>query len=184
MGIDVAGRGIAITATELTKIYRNGPVEVHALRGVDFTALRGEFVVVLGPSGSGKSTFLNILGGIDSASAGSVLFNGQDITRLDETGLTRYRRDPMLYPNSIACHLQYLRKNEPSTASMRSGTSSSLSFIGFTRAKLGDALLADDPFQQAEPDRPRCENRHQADGGNTSPCNNNLLSALSSDDEF
>ncbi len=93
MGIDVAGRGIAITATGLTKVYRNGPVEVHALRGVDFTALRGEFVVVLGPSGSGKSTFLNILGGIDSASAGSVLFNGQDITRLDETGLTRYRRD-------------------------------------------------------------------------------------------
>ena len=82
-----------IEARGLTKTYRNGPAEVRALRDVDFTARRGEFVVVLGPSGSGKSTFLNILGGIDRATSGSVTFAGRDITRLDEQALTRYRRD-------------------------------------------------------------------------------------------
>lgn len=82
-----------ITARGLTKTYRNGPAEVRALREVDFAARRGEFVVVLGPSGSGKSTFLNILGGIDSATSGSVLFDGQDITTFREQALTRYRRD-------------------------------------------------------------------------------------------
>lgn len=82
-----------IKARGLTKTYRNGPAEVQALRDVDFTARRGEFVVVLGPSGSGKSTFLNILGGIDRATSGSVLFEGQDITAFSDQALTRYRRD-------------------------------------------------------------------------------------------
>lgn len=77
----------------LTKTYRNGPAEVHALRNVDFAARRGEFIVVLGPSGSGKSTFLNILGGIDQATSGCVLFDGQDITSFQDAALTRYRRD-------------------------------------------------------------------------------------------
>ena len=82
-----------IETRALTKTYRNGAAEVQALRAVDFTARRGEFVVVLGPSGSGKSTFLNILGGIDRATSGSVRFAGQEITALDEQALTRYRRD-------------------------------------------------------------------------------------------
>ncbi len=82
-----------IRAAGLTKVYRNGPVEIQALRGVDFTAARGEFVVILGPSGSGKSTFLNILGGIDTASSGQVMFGDLDVTAQDEAGLTRYRRD-------------------------------------------------------------------------------------------
>ena len=77
----------------LTKTYRNGPVEVQALRDVDFAASRGEFIVVLGPSGSGKSTFLNILGGIDRATSGTVFFEGTDITNLSERELTLYRRD-------------------------------------------------------------------------------------------
>ena len=82
-----------IEARGLTKTYRNGPTEVRALRDVDFAARRGEFVVVLGPSGSGKSTFLDILGGIDSATSGSVRFDGQDITAFGEQALTRYRRE-------------------------------------------------------------------------------------------
>ena len=82
-----------IRAAGLTKVYRNGPVEVQALRGVDFAAGPGEFVVILGPSGSGKSTFLNILGGLDRASAGTLMFRDQDLTRMDERGLTAYRRD-------------------------------------------------------------------------------------------
>ena len=54
----------------LTKVYRSGAQEVHALRGADFRAARGEFIVILGPSRSGKSTFCNIFGGLDTATAG------------------------------------------------------------------------------------------------------------------
>jgi putative ABC transport system ATP-binding protein len=77
----------------LTKVYRSGAQEVHALRGVDFQAARGEFIVILGPSGSGKSTFLNIVGGLDTATAGEAWFEDHQLTALDERGLTQYRRD-------------------------------------------------------------------------------------------
>jgi len=77
----------------LTKVYRSGAQEVHALRGVDFRAARGEFIVILGPSGSGKSTFLNIVGGLDTATAGEAWFGDHQLTALDERGLTQYRRD-------------------------------------------------------------------------------------------
>lgn len=80
-------------ATGLTKVYRSGETEVHALRGVDFQAAKAEFIVILGPSGSGKSTFLNIMGGLDSATAGQAWFQDHELTALDERGLTRYRRD-------------------------------------------------------------------------------------------
>jgi putative ABC transport system ATP-binding protein len=80
-------------AKGLTKVYRNGALEVHALRGIDFQAAKGEFVVILGPSGSGKSTFLNIVGGLDNATAGEAWFEEHQLTALDERGLTQYRRD-------------------------------------------------------------------------------------------
>lgn len=80
-------------AKGLTKVYRSGAQEVHALRGVDFTARQGEFIVILGPSGSGKSTFLNIVGGLDTASAGQAWFGQDELTAMDERGLTRYRRN-------------------------------------------------------------------------------------------
>lgn len=82
-----------LRTTGLTKVYRNGALEVHALRGIDFRAYRGEFIVILGPSGSGKSTFLNIIGGLDTASSGEVRFKDHQLTELSEKGLTRYRRD-------------------------------------------------------------------------------------------
>jgi putative ABC transport system ATP-binding protein len=88
-----ASTDIVFRATGLTKVYRNGPLEVHALRGIDFQARKGEFVVILGPSGSGKSTFLNIVGGLDAASAGEAWFKDHQLTSLDEKGLTQYRRD-------------------------------------------------------------------------------------------
>ena len=66
---------------------------MQALRGIDFQARRGEFIVILGPSGSGKSTFLNIVGGLDRASSGEAWFEDHQLTSLSEAQLTRYRRD-------------------------------------------------------------------------------------------
>jgi len=80
-------------ARGVTKVYRMGEVEVAALRGVDLDLLRGEFVVLLGPSGSGKSTLLNILGGLDTPSAGEVWYEGHHLSGADDTALTRFRRE-------------------------------------------------------------------------------------------
>jgi putative ABC transport system ATP-binding protein len=80
------------SAREVTKYYDMGEVRVHALRGVDLQLFSGEMMVLLGPSGSGKSTLLNILGGLDRASAGTVLYRGFDITRANDRELTQYRR--------------------------------------------------------------------------------------------
>jgi putative ABC transport system ATP-binding protein len=84
---------VVFRAKGLTKVYRNGALEVHALRGIDFQARKGEFIVILGPSGSGKSTFLNIVGGLDTATAGEAWFADHQLSALDEKGLTQYRRD-------------------------------------------------------------------------------------------
>ena len=81
------------TARALTKIYRMGEAEVHALRGVDLEIRAGEFIVLLGPSGSGKSTLLNILGGLDTPTTGDVRFLEHQLTGADEAALTRYRRE-------------------------------------------------------------------------------------------
>src|SRR5690349_10721170 len=79
-------------AEGITKVYRMGEVEVHALRGVDLALNEGELLVLLGPSGSGKSTLLNILGGLDVPTAGRVRYRGEELTTADEAHLTRYRR--------------------------------------------------------------------------------------------
>ena len=63
---------VIFRARGLTKVYRMGDVEVRALRGIHLELFQGEFVVMLGPSGSGKSTLLNILGGLDTPTAGEV----------------------------------------------------------------------------------------------------------------
>jgi len=80
------------TARSLTKTYTSGEVEVRALRGVDFDIAAGEMVVLLGPSGSGKSTLLNIMGGLDHATSGRLMFKTAELTALDDRGLTAYRR--------------------------------------------------------------------------------------------
>ena len=79
-------------ARGVTKVYAMGEVQVHALRGIDLELFERELVVLLGPSGSGKSTLLNILGGLDTASGGQVLYRGTDLTRADDRELTEYRR--------------------------------------------------------------------------------------------
>jgi putative ABC transport system ATP-binding protein len=86
------GAGAVFVARGLTKTYRMGTTEVHALRGVDLGIHAGEFVVLLGPSGSGKSTLLNILGGLDTPTAGEVRFLEHELSNADEAELTRYRR--------------------------------------------------------------------------------------------
>jgi len=85
------------TARGLTKVYGEGEAAVHALRGVDLDIVRGEFVVLLGASGSGKSTLLNILGGLDTATAGSARWTHEGETHeligAGDAELTRYRRE-------------------------------------------------------------------------------------------
>jgi len=81
-----------LSARQLTKVYRTGSVEVHALRGVDLDLYQGELVVLLGASGSGKSTLLNILGGLDAPTSGHVTFGDEVLTATTESSLTRYRR--------------------------------------------------------------------------------------------
>ena len=80
-------------ARGLTKVYRMGDVDVHALRGIDLDLFAGEFVVLLGASGSGKSTLLNILGGLDAPTSGEVECQGHPLTGADEAVLTRFRRE-------------------------------------------------------------------------------------------
>jgi len=89
----MASRTPTLRARGLSKVYRTGDVEVHALRGLDLVLETGELVVLLGPSGSGKSTLLNILGGLDTASSGEAWFLDHELSRLDDAGLTQYRRE-------------------------------------------------------------------------------------------
>jgi putative ABC transport system ATP-binding protein len=77
----------------VSKVYRMGEVEVHALRGVDLDVYAGEFVVLLGASGSGKSTLLNILGGLDVPTSGEVYYLDHNLTAASEEELTRFRRE-------------------------------------------------------------------------------------------
>jgi putative ABC transport system ATP-binding protein len=83
----------AIVLEGLTKSYGEGEIAVRALRGIDLQIWPEEFVVLLGPSGSGKTTLLNLIGGIEPPSAGKVLVAGHDVSRLDEEGRTRFRRE-------------------------------------------------------------------------------------------
>jgi putative ABC transport system ATP-binding protein len=81
-----------LSAQRISKIYRMGEVDVHALTDVDFALYAGELVVLLGASGSGKSTLLNILGGLDTPSTGEVRYRGGNLTEAGEAELTQYRR--------------------------------------------------------------------------------------------
>ena len=91
--VDTTATKSVFAARQITKVYHMGEVDVQALRGVDLDLIAGEFVVLLGPSGSGKSTLLNILGGLDTPSAGTVHYRDKELTDFDDAGLTRYRRD-------------------------------------------------------------------------------------------
>ena len=81
----------ALQISELYKIYKDGEVETVALRGADLTVQPGEFLAIRGRSGAGKSTLLNLLGGLALPSAGQVVINGADITKMDESQRAAFR---------------------------------------------------------------------------------------------
>jgi len=80
-----------ISLKNVTKVYKMGKTEVHALRGVDISIKRSEYIAIMGPSGSGKSTMLNILGMLDIPTSGKYLFDGDDITKLSDAQLASAR---------------------------------------------------------------------------------------------
>ncbi len=81
-----------IKFTNVKKEYVVGEVNIHALSGADFEIDKGELVIIAGPSGAGKSTILNLLGGMDYATSGSILVDDKDITNYNESLITEYRR--------------------------------------------------------------------------------------------
>lgn len=80
-----------IETKNLTKTYQTGRVDVHALKGVDLTFDRGEFVAIMGPSGSGKSTFMNLIGCLDTPSDGSYILDGFEVSGLSDDELAFLR---------------------------------------------------------------------------------------------
>jgi len=82
-----------VELTGVTRTFRQGSVDVHALRGLDLELAPGEFTTLCGPSGSGKTTALNLIGALDRATSGRVLLEGHDLGVLGRRGLARLRRD-------------------------------------------------------------------------------------------
>ena len=80
-----------VEVRDVTKVYRMGQLEVHALRGISLRIGAGEMLAIMGPSGSGKSTLMNILGALDAPSGGTYLLDGQDVSRMDPNRLADIR---------------------------------------------------------------------------------------------
>lgn len=85
--------GEFVKLQDITKIYKMGEVEIRAADRINFSIQKGEFVVIVGPSGAGKTTVLNILGGMDTATSGKLIVDGQDVTAYNARQLTGYRRE-------------------------------------------------------------------------------------------
>ena len=82
---------LVVDARGLTKIYRMGQVDVHALCGLSLTIRRGEVIAIMGPSGSGKSTLMNILGCLDRPTGGEYYLDGQNVARMNDNQLAQVR---------------------------------------------------------------------------------------------
>ncbi|MFD1468323.1 ABC transporter ATP-binding protein [Hymenobacter caeli] len=80
-----------IETHDISRVYRMGTEEIHALRSVSITIARGEYVAFMGPSGSGKSTLMNIVGCLDTPSGGQYVLNGQDVSRMSDNALAEVR---------------------------------------------------------------------------------------------
>ncbi|MEX2125387.1 MAG: ABC transporter ATP-binding protein [Woeseia sp.] len=121
-----------LTARDLVKTYESAGGPVHALRGVDFDLARGDLVVLLGPSGSGKSTLLNLVGGLDRATSGRLLFGETDLAALDEPALTLYRRR----------HVGFVFQSYNLIPSLTAGENVALGAIGTEQALAPEDALA------------------------------------------
>lgn len=82
-----------IEINEVSKVYKMGKEKVVALNNVSLKINKGEFVAIIGPSGSGKSTLMHIVGGLDSPTSGTISIEGQDISRLKDKQLSKYRNE-------------------------------------------------------------------------------------------
>src|SRR5438034_6865342 len=91
MGIGGNGNEVLIRTENLWKTYRMGAEEIHALRGVSFEILRGEYVAIMGPSGSGKSTMMNLVGCLDSPTDGTYELNGHLVSEMNDNQLAEIR---------------------------------------------------------------------------------------------
>jgi putative ABC transport system ATP-binding protein len=89
--VDENGRKAVIDIRGITKVYKMGEMEVHALRGVDMAVYEGEFISIMGPSGSGKSTMMHILGALDQPTTGSYYLDGTDVAKLNDQELAIVR---------------------------------------------------------------------------------------------
>src|SRR5215471_17251402 len=109
---DLVDAGIVIRTEALTKTYQMGAEEVHALRGVDLEIKKGEYVAIMGPSGSGKSTLMNLIGCLDTPSAGQYWLAGRLVSELDDDELAYIRNKEIgfvfqtfnLLPRATALH--------------------------------------------------------------------------------
>jgi putative ABC transport system ATP-binding protein len=84
-------RGVHLRVQDVTKIYRTAAEEVHAVRNVDWEVAPGQAVAIMGPSGCGKSTLMNLVGGVDRATSGTILIDGEDLTKASERHLEKHR---------------------------------------------------------------------------------------------
>jgi putative ABC transport system ATP-binding protein len=125
-------RSPVLTARDLVKTYDSAAGSVRALRGVDFDLAWGDFVVLLGPSGSGKSTLLNLLGGLDRATSGRLLFGETDLAALDERALTLYRRH----------HVGFVFQSYNLIPSLTAGENVALGTVGTERSLAPEEALA------------------------------------------
>lgn len=87
------GNSAIVQLRDVNKVYRQGAVDVHALRGLTFEVAKGEFTAICGPSGSGKTTALNLIGALDSPTSGTVMLEGADLSQLSRRELSDLRRD-------------------------------------------------------------------------------------------
>ena len=125
---------------DVKKIYRMGEIEIHALRDVNFRVEKGEFCVVVGASGAGKTTILNILGGMDTLSEGSVWLDGKEISAYNKRQLTEYRRYDIGFVFQFYNLVQNLTAIAEENAASTEETSASASEVGAIMENISDSV--------------------------------------------